>query len=239
MSSALFDGDTNRALELFNVAAGVVPPADVFGCAADDAHRRMRSALLWWAGSTAVNPDGFSVLADAYSSVREPSTRPVRMLPRFDRIGAGDVGMLPGFEGGLPSVKDAILPGFEGVSASVPSWLLAVYDAAGGAATDVRSKAAPWLLRLFVGSLLSLPPAFRNGRQQMMPLDTGTLARWLQPGGWSRRPADFDKLRAALNELQNLRVPLPSGDLQVVTCTLLPRVFGRGRSPQRSPHFAI
>ena len=228
-STAILDADADRMLELFQRVYGTIPPADVFKLGADDAHRRTRAALLWWARSTA-NSNGLSVLADAHATVREPDRRAVRMLPRFGRVDAGEVRMLPGFEVGLPAVKDAMLPGFEGVSAAIPSWLLAVYDSTGGP-TSSRGG-APWLLRLFVGSLLSLPLEFRDGRSQSMTLTTGQLAKWLQPAGWNRRAADFEKLRAALLGLQDLRVPLAGGGLlQVVTCKLLPTVFDRGRSP--------
>ena len=64
-----------------------------------------------------------------------------------------------------------------------------------------------------------------------MPLTTGDLARWLLPGGWDRRPATFERLRHALMALDGLRVPVPAGDLRLVDCVLLPRVFDRGRGP--------
>ena len=229
-TDALLSADTAALLAPFPAAEFPTVPAEVFAQGADHAHERVRHALLSWAGSTAVNPDKLSVLADAHATVREPDRRAVRMLPRFGRLGAGDVAMLPRFEVGLPAVKDAMLPGFEGVSASVSSWLLAVFDAAGGL-SEARGKGAPWGLRLFVGSLLSLPLEFRDGRSQSMRLDTGTLASWLQPAGWNRRAGDFERMRQALRDLDRLRVPVAGGLLRVVDCQVLPVAFDRGRGP--------
>ena len=146
------------------------------------------------------------------------------VLPRRHRFGVGP-----------PPVQDAILPGFEGIASSVPSWLLSVYDQAGGI-TEARGRGAPWGLRLFVGALLSLPVEFRDGRQQLMPLTTGDLARWLLPGGWDRRPAAFERLQRALRDLDRLRVPIEiegtsGGLLKVVDCVLMPVAFDRGRGP--------
>ncbi len=130
---------------------------------------------------------------------------------------------------------NAVLPGFAAVSPSVPSWLLSVYDTAGGI-TEQRGRGAPWGLRLFVGALLSLPVEFRDGRVQLMRLTTGDLARWLLPGGWDRRPSAFERLRSALRDLDLLRVPIgvpgtSGGLLRVVDCSLLPRAYDRGAGP--------
>ena len=193
---------------------------------------KARDGLLAWAAG-AGRPDGLSVLADARSTVCEADVRAVRCLPRFSAVSESDARMLPGFEvGGLPPVRDATLPGFE-VAASVPSWLLAIFDQAGGA-TEARGRGAPWTLRLFVGALLSLPVELRNNAPHHMPLTTGQLQRWLLPGGWDRRPAAFERLCRALKDLDRLRVPVPiagtSGiSLRVVDALALPNAYDRGR----------
>ena len=207
-----------------------------------DARRRVRSAMLEWANKTGdESRGGLSVLADARESVQSADGRPVRELPRFNRVEVAGAASLPGFEvdGGdgdpVPPVINAVLPGFEGVSPSVPSWLLAVYDQAGGA-TEARGRGAPWLLRLFVGALLSVAPELRTGRPVSLQLTTGQLARWLLPGGWDRRPEAFDRLRAALRGLDGLRVPVgipgtSGGLLRVVDALLVPAAYDRGRGP--------
>ena len=180
--------------------------------------------------------DGLSVLADVHGSLVQPAAVARRELPRFGRVQVADVAMLPGFDsGGVTPVRDAVLPGFGPVASSVPSWLLAVFDQAGGI-SEARGRGAPWDLRLFVGALLSLPVELRNGSTQRMRLTTGELARWLQPGGWDRHPASFERLRRSLRALDALRVPVDvagtsGGLLKVVSCRLLPREFDRGKGP--------
>ena len=191
--------------------------------------------LLRQLADTPSGHDGLSLLAAACEAIRLPSNDPTRELPRFSRVSDKEARTLPGFEVGSPPVRDAILPGFDGVASSVPSWLLSVYDQAGGK-TEARGRGAPWPLRLFVGALLSLPIEFRDGRQQLMPLTTRELARWLLPGGWDRRPAAFERLRRALRDLDRLRIPVPvegtSGmSLRLVDCVGLPLAYDRGRGP--------
>ena len=193
--------------------------------------------LLYLAGADlTADRDGLSVLADVHGSLVAPKAGGVVELPRFARVSPADVRMLPGFEGGgLAPVRDAVLPGFGPVASAVPSWLLAIYDQAGGV-SEARGRGAPWDLRLFVGALLSLPVELRNGSTQRMRLTTGDLARWLQPGGWDRHPTSFERMRRSLRELDRLRVPVEvagtsGGLLKVVSCRLLPREFDRGRGP--------
>ena len=200
-------------------------------------HHREHCELLLqhWAARSSGASDGLSILTTMYQGLVGREQGPIRQLPRFARVEGDDARRLPGFQVGLPPVRDAILPGFEDVPSSVPSWLLSIYDQAGGI-TDTRGRGAPWALRLFVGALLSLPVEFRDGRQQMIQLTTGELASWLLPGGWKRRPKDFTRLKAALHHLDRLRVPVPiagtsGGGLRVVDCMLLPFGYDRGRSP--------
>ena len=192
-------------------------------------------AFLLNAGNKPTGLNGLSVLAVIFQGLRRPEVRPERQLPRFGRVDDNEALRVPGFEVGRPPVQDAILPGFQGIASSVPSWLLSVYDQAGGI-TEARGRGAPWGLRLFVGALLTLPVEFRDGRQQLIPLTTGDLARWLLPGGWDRRPSAFDRLQRALRDLDRLRVPIgidgtSGGLLKVVDCPLLPAAYDRGRGP--------
>lgn len=212
-------------------------PLIVAGVPAPNVARVWHAAdsLIVWADGLGRVGDGLSVLAAAQASMRDAEARQARQLPRFHRVSDADARMLPGFELGPPPVRDAILPGFEGIASSVPSWLLSVYDQAGGI-TEARGRGAPWGLRLFVGALLSMPVEFRDGRSQLMRLTTGDLSRWLLPGGWDRRPAAFERLVRALRDLDRLRVPIEiagtsGGLLKVVDCVLLPRAFDRGRGP--------
>ena len=217
-----------------NVDRGLLTAAVV------DARERVQRALIGWAADTGdESRGGLSVLADARESVQPADGRPVRELPRFNRIDVAGAHSLPGFEpdsgGSVPPVRDAVLPGFVGVSPSVPSWLLSVYDQAGGA-TEARGRGAPWLLRVFVGALLSVPPELRTGRPVPLHLTTGQLARWLLPGGWDRRPQAFERLRTALRGLDGLRVPVrvagtSGGLLRVVDALLVPAAYDRGRGP--------
>lgn len=164
-----------------------------------------------------------------------------RMLPRLHRVEPEQVRLLPGFDQAVArhEEREPMLPGILpdlAATGRCPSWLLSLYDQC---STDIdpRSPSAPWLQRLFVGALLSVAPGERGGERHV-PTTSFELGRWMQPGGWSRRLADWEKMRLALLGLGDLRIPLPYGpgpnqvvDVPIVTGWAVPRTYDGGRAP--------
>ena len=159
------------------------------------------------------------------------------MLPRFQRVtDPAEVGRLPRFEAPASAKPDdgqMVLPGFT-VPAACPSWLLALFDQAGGA-SDKPGRGAPWDLRVFVGAVLSVPVGKRTGLSVNVPILGSELAAWLYPNGWANRRRDWQKFRAAMRGLSNLRVPYPWGNtvVRVVTVDALavPDAWDGGAAP--------
>ena len=135
---------------------------------------------------------------------------PGLMIPRFQKTEDAEAMKLPGFMAASP--MDGQLPLFDDQPApwGCPSWLLSLYDQAGGEAKSPKSRhrGAPWDLRLFVGALLSVPVDERDGRDKRFAISAGDLAEWLHPGGWDRsnRRRDWEAFRATLRSLDRLRI---------------------------------
>ena len=96
------------------------------------------------------------------------------------------------------------LPGFEPTVTGCPSWLLWLYDRAGGAQIPQTGRVAPAPMRLFIGALLHLGIDDRDGEWHTVHLATDEVIFWLHPGGWANRRRDWDRFPAALHAMRQL-----------------------------------
>ena len=114
-----------------------------------------------------------------------------------------------------------------------PSWLLWLFDRAGGSSMS-QGRGAPWELRLFIGALLHLPTKHRDERWHTVRLpvyDTPDhegktipgVVSWLHPKGWANRRRDWDKLPAAFEALKQLACVQVNGDTAMVV--LMPTFY--------------
>ena len=139
---------------------------------------------------------------------RRPSHRQARTLvqswfaaaPIETRRGRGYLAGLPaaGRPGGAWRTID--LPGFGDAVRGCASWLLWLFDQAGGESL-ASGRGAPWDLRLFVYALLHLDVADRDGEWHTIRLPTDTVTGWLHPNGWANERRDWDKLPEALRRM--------------------------------------
>ena len=151
-------------------------------------------------------------------------------LPRVHRTSSDDAQRLG--EAELPSwwITDTpappqpTLPGFEpDVDSRCPSWLLALYDRAGGESLS-QGRGAPWDLRLFVGAMLHLHVGDRDGEWHRLAVPQADVVSWLHPRGWANRRRDWRKLPAALRSMSGLYVPVPGvGDVLLCVASVIPR----------------
>ena len=87
-----------------------------------------------------------------------------------------------------------LLPGFAPLTNDgAASWLLALYDQAGGQSMR-QGRGAPWDLRLFVAALLHVPIEARTGARVQLPFRLPEIVSWLHPDGWENRRRDWNKL---------------------------------------------
>ena len=159
-------------------------------------------------------------------------------LPRFQRMSEAEALALPGFDAQIPGPVrgQPVLPGFDVTPVGgCPSWLLSLYDQAGGD-TERPGRGAPLDLRVFVGALLSVPETARDGRDVRIPITVGELADLLYPNGWNRanRRRDWESFRRSLRNLDRLRVPIEVDGhmvgVQVVNAFVIPRSWDRGQA---------
>ena len=172
-----------------------------------DLHARWREA----GGEHPVRP-----LVDTW--LRRPSPRsafvPVNhaSLPRLAKLGK-DEATLPDFpiaDAPPPSPDGQLtLPGFGDAVSHCTSWLLWLFDQAGGASM-ASGRGAPWDLRLFVYALLHLSTRDRDGAWHTIRLPTSTVIDWLHPSGWANERRDWYRLPEALDRMRRLAyVPVP------------------------------
>ena len=139
---------------------------------------------------------------------RRPTHRQARALgnrgslPRLSRLGADDA-TLPDFplqDAPAAPGEQLDLPGFGDAVRGCASWLLWLFDQAGGESL-ASGRGAPWDLRLFVYALLHLDVADRDGEWHTIRLPTDTVTGWLHPHGWANERRDWDKLPEALRRM--------------------------------------
>lgn len=162
-------------------------------------------------------PEG--VMRPLHAYARQPSEvepyRPARRasLPRLHLVKRDDQADLPVYAPELPQVT---LPRLESRGRSCPSWLLWLYDQAGGDSL-AAGRGAPWDLRLFVAALLHLAIRDRDGRWHTIRVPTNeraaesmgvdpadSVVRWLHPDGWANERRDWHRLPEALHALREL-----------------------------------
>ncbi len=105
------------------------------------------------------------------------------------------------------------------------SWLLDLFDRAGGK-TMRQGRGAPWDMRLFVGAILHLPIAKRDGQWHTLSLPTNEVIRWLHPDGWHNQTRDWQHLPDALfrmNKELGFVAIQGLGYVQVVGATVIPK----------------
>ena len=202
-----------------------------------DTRQRSRTAVLTEATTTPAG-GGLSALTVAVeaASLSEPTKpfRPTRRasLPRLHRVTVDDTHTLPG--SGAPATlpefgaittqtPQRALPAFA-VTAGCPSWLLWVYDQAGGESLS-QGHGAPWSLRLFIGAMLHLKVSDRDGQWHTLPIPTEEVERWLHPNGWLNRRRDWNRLPEALDAMRELAyVPVQGlGSVLMLAPSVIPR----------------
>ena len=103
-----------------------------------------------------------------------------------------------------------------------PSWLLALYDQAGGESMRA-GRGAPWDLRLLVAAMLHLRTQHRDGEWHRLSMPLQEVIAWLHPHGWANRRRDFHKLPAALRAMSRLYVPVPDvGGVLLCVASVIP-----------------
>ena len=141
--------------------------------------------------------------------------KPKASLPSLQQITKQDIVTMPGLPGHGGSDSEAEpnpLPGFEPAVTACPSWILWLYDRAGGESMRA-GRGAPWDLHLFVSAFLHLDIIQRNGQWTTLRFPhlreheadwpvphTPSIERWLFPHGWdkSNRAKYWHRLPEAL-----------------------------------------
>lgn len=205
------------------------------GSAESDAPRRVTpESVLEGLRTTAAAKDGRTALSVLWR-IAPREVKPFKpvdrvSLPRLHRATDRDVKMLPAFPAAPAAVSqvedgaDAWLPGFEPRVTGCPSWLVHVFDRAGGGLLPGR-KGAPLELRLFISALCLVHEHDRVGGVTTMTPSLREVVDWLYPDGWKSRYRDFGLLPAALDRLGSLRIPVGRYLVSVVNAVVVPQVW--------------
>ena len=133
-------------------------------------------------------------------------------LARLHLITADQVQRLPNFDQS-PQDGNQLQPHLPGLSAvegyACPSWLLSLYDRAGGRVLS-QGKGAPWDLRLMIAALLHLHIDERDGFTRTRSFSAKYVESWLHPDGWRNRSRDwhlFPEALARIDSLSRLYIP--------------------------------
>ena len=126
--------------------------------------------------------------------------KPRASVPSLQNINDYEVATLPDFtDDSAPEQPEQLpLPGFEPTITTCPSWILWLYDRAGG--DSMRAgRGAPWDLHLFVGAFLHLAIKDRTGQwirlrfphliehEADWPISgIPSIERWFFPDGWDK-----------------------------------------------------
>ena len=186
-----------------------------------------------------------SVLVEAWQ--RRHGTRPfepikIASLPALGRIKSDeDVGPGPRLPTGIAAraTQDKLpLPGFEAAPECI-SWLLWLYERAGGLELHRSAKGAPLAERLFIGSFLHLGIRQRNNQWHTLRFPTlraheadwpvpgvKSIEAWLYPNDWLNRRRDFQRLPEALDAMRERLSYVPVmgiGSVAMVYPSVIPR----------------
>ena len=171
---------------------------------------------------TALEPTPETAAPTAVEPYR-PTTR--ASIPSLHHA-ARDGPELPSFPSDTaPKQLQFDLPDFAPTVAGCPSWLLWLYDQAGGAAIPQTGRVAPAPMRLFIGALLHLGINDRDGDWHTVTLTTDEVISWLHPNGWANRYRDWDRFPASLHAMKQLAyLPIDGiGYMALLFPSLIPR----------------
>ena len=127
-------------------------------------------------------------------------------LPRLSAMDRDPVFLGSGFPVEIDAPTEPFgqlsLPGFAdtAVVAGCTSWLLWLFDRAGGSITQGRG--APWDMRLWVYAILHLEVGDRDGLWHTLRFSTEEVIGWLHPTGWTNQRRDWENLPTALNTMR-------------------------------------
>lgn len=146
-------------------------------------------------------------------------------LPRLSEINEDDITLPTFLDDSNPPApgEQLMLPGFGDVITVCPSWLLWLFDRAGGSALPA-GRGARWDLRLFVYALLHMRISDRDGLWHTYLYPTERVIDWLHPRGWANRRRDWNKLPEALHALRERLSYVPVPGIGYVA-TLIPSVI--------------
>ena len=199
--------------------------------------------------------DGLSALALLYAKLPRPSEpfKPVNRasLPQLHRITAPEgerlqAAELPAIYGGGTDPPELWLPGMEPEIPGCPSWLLALFEQAGGVSSR-QGRGAPWPMHIFISAFLHLNIGDRNGEWRQLRFSREYVESWLHPDGWDRhnRRKHWHRFPEALHAVDRLRVYVPGvGDVRLVGVDTIPQkptdalVDLRVRIPRAAAHGA-
>ena len=199
--------------------------------------------------------DGLSALALLYAKLPRPSEpfKPVNRasLPQLHRITAPEgerlqAAELPAIYGGGTEPPELWLPGMEPEIPGCPSWLLVLFEQAGGVSSR-QGRGAPWPMHIFIAAFLHLNIGDRNGEWRQLRFSREYVESWLHPDGWDKdnRRKHWHRFPEALHAVDRLRVYVPGvGDVRLVGVDTIPQkptdalVDLRVRIPRAAAHGA-
>ena len=199
--------------------------------------------------------DGLSALALLHAKLPRPSEpfKPVNRasLPQLHRITAPEgerlqAAELPAIYGGETEPPKLWLPGMEPEIPGCPSWLLVLFEQAGGVSSR-QGRGAPWPMHIFIAAFLHLHIGDRNGEWRQLRFSREYVESWLHPDGWdkSNRRKHWHRFPEALHAVDRLRVYVPGvGDVRLVGVDTIPQkptdalVDLRVRIPRAAAHGA-
>ena len=202
------------------------PPAT----ADDQLYRFMVEHLEWMLTDEPVETHPAAALIRTWWSKPKPvepyRPRPRAVLANWDAAGDKDRILLQARQPmPVPEGGQLLLDLPELTPKGSASWLLDLFDRAGGQSMR-QGRGAPWDMRLFVGAMLHLPIAKRDGQWHTLSLPTEEVIGWLHPDGWHNQGRDWQRLPDALfrmnRELGFVEIE-GIGYVQVVGATIIPK----------------
>ena len=164
--------------------------------------------------------------------------------PEGERLQAAE---LPAIYGGGTESPELWLPGMKPeIISGCPSWLLALFDQAGGVSSR-QGSGAPWPMHIFISAFLHLNVGDRNGEWRHLRFSREYVESWLHPDGWDKdnRRKRWHKFPEALHAVDGLRMYVPGvGGVRLVGVDTIPQkptdsiVDFRVRIPKTTAHGA-
>ena len=257
-ASALSDGAAWEATSGLMLLKADVQP--MFGTFRVRDEKGWRKVVYWWDCGDVLSrfvarDDHLSALAVLHAKLPRPSEpfKPVNRasLPQLHRITAPEgerlqAAELPVIFGGGTEPPEFRLPSLEPEISGCPSWLLALFEQAGGVSSR-QGRGAPWPMHIFISAFLHLNIGDRNGEWRQLRFSREYVESWLHPDGWDRhnRRKHWHRFPEALHAVDRLRVYVPGvGDVRLVGVDTIPQkptdsiVDFRVRIPRTTAHGA-